>query len=143
MTNPGKLVATFLLSLFLIPGCTVQTADGDCSPATAVTSSCDGAVLVSTCGGERETRVTCDASACPGKRALGCRLDRDDRAYCECGCTPADEVCVAANTLRACFGGELVDLECSDEMCRQAGLGPVAGCGIAQDGRPNCLCESK
>jgi hypothetical protein len=42
-----------------------------------------------------------------------------------------------------CYGGELVEFACSDDACREAGLGSMIGCGIADDGATSCLCAER
>lgn len=137
--NTRALLLLSLLSWFA-PGCAV-TAPTACDGEIAITSVCDGRELVATCSDGLVSRTTCDDSACPaGKRALGCRIGHDDRAFCECGCTEQDDVCASTDTLRVCIGGHLIDFPCSEE-CKAAGLGPPILCD-PRNGRATCICHA-
>ncbi|HEX2735610.1 MAG TPA: hypothetical protein VHM70_28615 [Polyangiaceae bacterium] len=116
-----------------------------CKADDLAQSHCEGDQIVGTCANGRRLTLTCDDTQCSGSKvALGCRLDADEHAYCECSdapCKEGDTYC-DGDTLMACsFAGRYLPTECSDDACIAAGYGLYDHCGDdGASGTPGCIC---
>ncbi len=110
-----------------------------CEPQEADRSECTGATLVGYCANGRRVELECDDRQCKlGTTALGCRLNDNDTAYCECACEEGAARCDGSDIL-ACVYSEEVTYDC-DEVCAADNWGPATGCTETEEGS-RCQCE--
>jgi hypothetical protein len=109
-------------------------------------SHCEGDTIVGSCRNGRRLSVTCDDTRCSGSDvSLGCRLDADERAYCDCAdapCEPGHRYCDGASLMECLYSGRYLATACSDTSCIAAGYGLFDSCGDDGAGSVTCMCEA-
>jgi hypothetical protein len=112
-----------------------------CRPGSEWRTRCVGDAIVADCE-DGSTRVSkCSASQCKGAtpHLIGCRIDADDQAFCECGCEDSAATC-AGEAVKFCAAGEWVTSACAQQDCDEAGFGRSLGCKQQTSGDYGCTC---